>query len=64
MTRTVTVNERSYQVQEQSGILKASLNGLFGWDSVWIGLDTPHPYEALVRRIKRVYAFGPMENLQ
>jgi hypothetical protein len=64
MIRTVCVNETSYQVQERAGVLKAFLNGLFGWDSVWISMDTPHPYEALVRRIKRVYAFGPMENLQ
>lgn len=48
---SVYVNGTTYPVQEKAGYLKASLNGIFGWDSVWA--DT---YTQLVRRIKRVLA--------
>jgi hypothetical protein len=64
MTRLVYVNEKPYEVRERGGILKASMNGFFGWASVWLDAETPKPYEAMVLKIKRVLAFGPMENRQ
>lgn len=44
----VPVSGVSYAVIERAGILKASLNGYFGWTSVWA--DT---FPNLVRRIKQ-----------
>jgi hypothetical protein len=48
---SVTVNGKTYSVDERPGYLKANLNGIFGWDSVWAD-----NYVQLVRRIKRVLA--------
>lgn len=50
---SVPVNGTTYAVTEQSGILKAALNGYFGWTSVWA--DT---FPNLVRRIKQVRSGG------
>lgn len=48
--RSVFVNNKSYRVQETPhGCLKAHLNGILGWDTVWA-----ETYTDLVRRIKRV----------
>jgi len=49
----IAVNGTSYAVGEKAGLLKAALNGYFGWTSVWA--DT---YPNLVRRIKQVRSGG------
>ena len=49
----VFVSGTSYKVTERSGYLKASLNGYFGWVSVWAD-----DYKGLVRRIKQVRSGG------
>lgn len=46
--RSVFVNGTRYAVQESAMCLKADLNGVYGWTSVWA--DT---YTSLVRRIKQ-----------
>lgn len=45
----VFVNGVPYSVRECSGVLKADLNGYFGWKSVWAETHTQ-----LTRRIKQV----------
>ena len=45
--RRVFVNGRSYPVRETPTYLKASLNGIMGWISIWAD-----DYTAMVRRIK------------
>lgn len=53
--RSVCVNGKSYLVQETAhGYLKAHLNGVLGWNTVWVGPEVVKPFEDLVRRIKRV----------
>jgi hypothetical protein len=49
----VLVNGKAYLVSERSGYLKASLNGYFGWTSVWADTET-----GLQRRIKQVRSGG------
>lgn len=49
----VFVSGTSYAVTQCSGYLKASLNGYFGWTSVWAD-----DYKGLVRRIKQVRSGG------
>lgn len=52
--RSVCVNNKSYRVHETpDGYLKAHLNGILGWDTVWA-----ESYTQLVRRIKWVLAGG------
>ena len=51
--QTVNVYGVDYQTVERAGIIKAYLNGYFGWTSVWA--DT---IPAIVRRIKQVRTGG------
>jgi hypothetical protein len=51
LPHAVFVNGKSYTVQEKVGYLKAHLNGIHQWDSVWA--DT---YTNLVRRIRLALA--------
>jgi hypothetical protein len=47
----VLVSGKKYFVQEKPGYIKANLNGIFGWESVWADTSVQ-----LIRRIKRALA--------
>lgn len=49
----VFVNGVAYVVLERPSYLRASLNGIFGWTSVWAETHTQ-----LTRRIKQVLSGG------
>lgn len=49
----VPVNGVNYPVTEKAGIVKAVLNGYFGWTKVWAD-----SYPNLARRIKQVKSGG------
>lgn len=51
--RRVYVNNRSYPVTETPTLLKADLQGQFGWNSVWVISTGDPPYMNLVNAIKR-----------
>jgi hypothetical protein len=51
--QTVSVGGIKYPVREHSEILKADLNGYYGWTTVWASTQ-----DELERRIKRVRSGG------
>lgn len=51
--QSVFVGGKEYPVRESAGLLKADLNGYYGWTSVWA--DT---HQGLIRRLKQVRSGG------
>lgn len=49
----VFVNGVNYSVHESAGLLKADMNGFYGWTSVWA-----EDSEELKRRIRKVRSGG------
>jgi hypothetical protein len=49
----VFVSGTSYAVREDSGLLKADMNGYYGWVNVWA-----EDYDGLRRRIRQVRSGG------
>ena len=55
----VFVGGRSYAVTQRAGILRAELNGYFGWTNVWAdATDQIEAYNTLARRIRQVRSGG------
>lgn len=52
-TQSIFVDGRSYSVVERSGYIKADLQGILGWSSVWAD-----DYISLVRRIRQARRGG------
>lgn len=51
--RRVYVNSWSYPVVETPTLLKADLQGQFGWNSVWVSNTGDQPYTNLVNAVKK-----------
>jgi hypothetical protein len=49
----IFVSGTSYAVREDAGLLKANMNGFYGWVNVWA-----EDYDGLRRRIRQVRSGG------